>query len=71
MTKHFCDKCGKELPVDVRGNVNIGLWIHYEADKYSNEEAYDSWKVFKHDICQDCAEKLEEFITGHSPTPVL
>jgi len=71
VTKHYCDKCGEELPPDVSKNVKIGLWIHYEADDWKNAEAYDSWKVITHDICQKCAEKIETDITGCSPTSVL
>ena len=70
MTKHYCDKCGSELPLDVMNNYKIGLWIHYEKSEWT-QEPYDAWENIHHDICKECAIKLEEFITGHSPTPVI
>lgn len=68
MKKYYCDKCGAELSLDLKGNVKIGLWEHYEPeDNPSNaweELGHDSFKVHYYDICDGCAWKLIEFITG-------
>lgn len=61
MKKRFCDKCGAELPLGTKGNVKIGLWIH---SVYGEGLQNDNYKVFHYDLCNDCAGKLTEFISG-------
>lgn len=62
MTKHFCDKCGAELPPDMSENVKIGLWYHYLPGDGCPE--FDSYGSFRYDVCNACAGKLTEFISG-------
>ena len=67
MEKHFCDKCGKEVPVEMQKNYRIGMWVHIPEDEifpWKNRDAFDSFKNIYHDLCQECAEAVEEFITG-------
>lgn len=62
MTKHFCDMCGKEMPSAIQENVRIAMKARYREE--GKKEFVYSWKNFYHDICQECAEKLEAIITG-------
>lgn len=70
MQKHFCDKCGKEMPPGMRDNVKVGLWQHVvsEPDAGTGEpaEEYDTYKVFHYDLCNDCAGKMTEMISGNN-----
>ena len=63
MTKHYCDKCEKELPVGIRDNVKIGA---YELIHEENGTEYESFRFFRYEICQECAEEVIQFITGES-----
>jgi len=69
MQKSFCDRCKKEMPIGVRRNYRIGLDIHYMGSK--KQEDYDSFEYIYHDICQGCAESIEEFITGQEVPAAL
>lgn len=68
MTKHYCDKCGKELPIGERENVKIGLWQHHILDRENDEKGgeYDSYKVFRYELCNECAGQMTEIISGHN-----
>jgi len=70
MQKSFCDRCNKEMPIGVRRNYRIGLDIHYIGN--TGHEDYDRFEYIYHDICQECAESIEEFITGQEvPVAVM
>lgn len=68
MTKHYCDKCGKEMPLGMKSNVKIGLWQHHrpDIDTITGERSagYDDYKVFHYDLCNDCAGEITKVISG-------
>ena len=67
MEKYFCDKCGKEVPLEMQKNFRIGMWVRVPEDEscpWEKRDAFDSFKNIYHDLCQECAEDVEEFITG-------
>lgn len=71
MEKHFCDKCGKEMPPGMIQNVKVGLWQHVvsewtDVDTGKPSEEYDTYKVFHYDLCNDCAGEMTELISGHN-----
>ena len=71
MIKLFCDKCGKELDTGTKENIKIGAWVHQKG--YGNEpvEGYESYKSFAFDVCNECAHKVIEFISGESWREVI
>ena len=67
MTKHFCDKCGKELPPQPYDNVKVGAnWLCHGEDS-----EYSSWKNTSYDICQECAVEIMSFIAGEKVIPEI
>ena len=61
MTKRFCDRCGKEIPVSIDDNCtqypDIRLSVKYNTMFFKN-----------FDLCHECSEKLVAFVTPTAGT---
>lgn len=68
MLKHFCDKCGKEMPEDLHENLKVKAWCHQKGYTEFEQpaEGYDTCKLFTFDVCNDCAHYVIEYISGES-----
>lgn len=56
MTKHFCDKCGKEIPTLMMWDVRC--------------DARDTGTYFHFEICSECMLKLKNFFISRLESEV-
>ena len=53
MKKNYCDKCGKEIEVDIHTQKNCVM--HYFYDKTGN------CNIYYYEYCKECYKKVEKY----------